>query len=396
MQLADLQRKRSLWLLLSVTVLVLLAVLRPMLMDRLEAQMNRLEPQALPVASDRASALHQQLTIVDLHADSLLWHRDLLKSSTVGHVDIPRLQQGNTALQFFTIVSKVPKDVNIHSNSAQSDAITAWTILQLWPPRTWTSLLARAEYQLQKLRRLSERSQGQLRLIGNRDELQDFLQARAEKPRLVGGIAGLEGGHALEGQLANLQRLHSLGLRMLGLVHFFDNELAGSAHGQRQAGLSEFGRAVIIEAEKLGIIIDLAHASEKAIEDVIAMSTAPLVVSHTGVKATCDNPRNLSDAQIQAIAATGGLIGIGYWPTAVCAPTPEAIARAIHHVANLVGVEHVGLGSDYDGVTTVPFDTSQQLVLTQALLDQGFSDADIHKISGGNALRVLSRTLPTQ
>jgi microsomal dipeptidase-like Zn-dependent dipeptidase len=147
-----------------------------------------------------------------------------------------------------------------------------------------------------------------------------------------------------------------------------------------------------MEAKKM--TVDLAHASAKTIDDVLAIATRPVVVSHTGVKGTCDNQRNLSDEQLKGIARTGGVIGIGYWETAVCGKDAKAIAQAIRYTANLVGVEHVGLGSDFDGAIAAPFDTTGLVQITDALIAEGFSDDEIGKIMGRNALRVLIQNLP--
>jgi microsomal dipeptidase-like Zn-dependent dipeptidase len=130
------------------------------------------------------------------------------------------------------------------------------------------------------------------------------------------------------------------------------------------------------------------------IEDVLALTARPVVVSHTGVKGTCDTPRNLSDRYLRAIAAQGGLIGVGTWPTVVCDTDPAAIARAMRHVADLVGVEHVALGTDFDGTVKPPFDAAGLPQLTEALLDIGFSAAEVQQIMGGNVVRFLRGALP--
>lgn len=141
------------------------------------------------------------------------------------------------------------------------------------------------------------------------------------------------------------------------------------------------------------MIIDLAHSSAATFADVMAIATRPVVVSHGGVKATCNTPRNLTDAQLQMLKANGGMIGIGYWDAAVCAPTPQATARAILHVIRQAGIDHVGLGSDYDGGTTVGFTTEHLEAVTQALMAAGLSDSDIAKVMGGNAARLLAAGL---
>jgi membrane dipeptidase len=119
------------------------------------------------------------------------------------------------------------------------------------------------------------------------------------------------------------------------------------------------------------------------------MATRPVVSSHGGVQATCKVNRNLTDDEVKGIANTGGVIGIGYWQGAVCSTKPQDVARAIAHVRDLVGIDHVGLGSDFDGSTTTGFDSSQVAAVTQALLNSDFSEEDIRKVMGGNVLRVL-------
>lgn len=142
------------------------------------------------------------------------------------------------------------------------------------------------------------------------------------------------------------------------------------------------------------MIIDLAHASSQTIDEVLALHTRPLMVSHTGVKGTCDNNRNLSDAHLQAIAATGGLIGIGFWETAVCGRDVAAIVRAIQYAVAKVGYRSVALGSDWDGAVLTPIDASQTDQLTAALLEAGMSIDEVSAIMGGNVRDFLLLNLP--
>jgi len=147
--------------------------------------------------------------------------------------------------------------------------------------------------------------------------------------------------------------------------------------------------------EQLGMLVDLAHASPTTIDDATAMATKPLVISHTGVKGTCDNTRNLDDARIREVAGTRGVVGIGYWETAVCGTDAAAIARAAHYVTNLVGIDSVALGSDFDGAIAAPFDVTGLPLIVDALIAEGYGEGDIAKIMGGNAVRVLSEVLPS-
>jgi membrane dipeptidase len=142
------------------------------------------------------------------------------------------------------------------------------------------------------------------------------------------------------------------------------------------------------------MIVDLAHASSQTIDEVLQISQQPVLVSHTGVRGTCDNVRNLSDRQLQQIAKTGGLIGIGFWKTAVCGDTVGAIVKAIRYAVDQVGVEHVALGSDFDGAVRLPIGAAQMVQITAALKDGGFSDADIQQIMGLNSIRLMQKLLP--
>ncbi|HEX5707520.1 MAG TPA: membrane dipeptidase, partial [Pyrinomonadaceae bacterium] len=144
------------------------------------------------------------------------------------------------------------------------------------------------------------------------------------------------------------------------------------------------------------ILIDLAHASEATLDDVLALATRPVVVSHTGLRGVCPNARNLSDEHARRVAATGGLIGVGFWPTATCGREAASIARSIRYATNLVGVRHVALGSDFDGTVATPFDATGLVQITDALLAEGFNEDEIKLIMGENVLRLLSETLPTQ
>jgi len=324
----------------------------------------------------------------------LLWDRDLLVKNTRGQVDIPRLVEGNVALQAFTIVTKVPRGLNYESNSDQSDMITLLAVLERWPVATWASLKERALYQARRLNAIASRSQGKFVVIRTAADLRSYVARRQQKSGMTAGLLGVEGAHALEGDLANIDEFFDSGIRMIAPTHFFDNDIGGSAHGLRKGGLTEKGKEMIRRMQARHMIVDLAHASSKVFEDVLSIATLPVVVSHTGVKGTCDNARNITDEQIRGIAGTGGVIGIGYWENAVCGKDTKAIARAIRHTAEVGGVEHVALGSDYDGRVTVPFDTSGVGKVTEALIDAGFSDQEIRSIMGANVLRVLAETLP--
>jgi membrane dipeptidase len=344
--------------------------------------------------SERARSLHASLIVADLHCDALLWGRDLAQRSSWGHVDVPRLVEGRVALEVFAVVTQTPRGLNIERNDASSDNVRWLALAQRWPPRTLGSLLQRALYQADRLHAAARASAGRLSVVTTAAELTAHLRRRQADSSLTAGILALEGSHALEGDVAHLDDLERAGFRIIGLAHFFDNPMAGSAHGVTKGGLTEAGRTLLRRIEEHKLIVDVAHASPRTIEDVLALAQRPVIVSHTGVRGTCNNTRNLSDEQLRAIAGRGGLVGIGFWETAVCGHDAPAIARAIRHAASVAGVEHVALGSDYDGAVGVPFDASRLAELTEALLAQGFSEADVARLMGGNQLAFLERVLP--
>ncbi|HEY5460081.1 MAG TPA: dipeptidase [Sphingomicrobium sp.] len=378
------------WALLIFVVLVIAAAVM-FLPGWIERQQNHVDGRPLIPVSEQAKALHATLTIVDLHADTLLWKRNLLNRVNRGHIDLPRLREGNVALQLFSSVTKSPHGLNYDRNSAdEADDITRLSIAQAQPVRTWDSLLQRSLWQAAKLDRAVAASNGELKQVGTPADLDALIAARSRaRDKPIGAMLTIEGLHDLEGKADNLDRLYAAGYRMASLTHFFDNQLAGSMHGEAKGGLTSFGRQIVRAMEAKGMIVDIAHCSHKCVADVLAMARRPVVSSHGGVQATCKVNRNLTDEEIRGVARTGGVIGIGYWDAAVCDLSPRSIARAIRYVRELVGIQYVALGSDFDGSTTTRFDVSQLVQVTQALIDDGFTPDEIRSVMGGNALRVL-------
>jgi membrane dipeptidase len=386
--------KKILLLILSAILVLALSVIWFVVPTRFGKQLNVTLNQPPYQASPEAIKLHKSLLIADLHADTLMWNRDLLKRGSWGHVDLPRLIEGNVAIQAFTVVTKTPRNLNIESNGDDTDDITLLAFAERWPIRSWGNLTERALYQARRLQKAEADSQGRLVILKTGGDLMRFLERRKREQGIVAGLLGIEGAHALGGDLNNLDRLIDAGFRMIGIAHFFDNEMGGSAHGLVKGGLTDKGRELVRRMQERSIFIDLAHSSPQVIDDVLSLATRPVIVSHTGVKAVCDNTRNLSDAHLKGIAQTGGLVGIGYWDTAVCGRDVKAIARAIRYTADLIGVDHVALGSDFDGSIEAPFDTTGLVQITDELLQEKFSEAEIRKIMGENVIRVFQRYLP--
>jgi microsomal dipeptidase-like Zn-dependent dipeptidase len=361
---------------------------------RTEARLCATRARSLQPVSDRARALHARLWVADLHADSLLWGRDLLTRSDRGHVDVPRLIEGNVALQVLAVTTKSPRHLNIERNDDRSDDVVLLALALGWPPATWRRLLPRALHLAARADAMAARSDGRFRIIRSRAELDAYEAARRERPAMTAGLLAIEGAHALDGDPAAVEVVADAGFRMMSPSHFFDNAFGGSAHGVRKGGLTGLGGEMVRRMEARGMLVDVAHASAATIDDVLAMAARPVVASHTGVRGVCDNARNLSDPHVRGIADTGGVVGIGFWPTACGGEDVAWIARSIVHAIDVAGVEHVALGSDFDGAVPEPFDATGLVELTDALLEAGLDDDSVAKIMGGNVRRVLADALP--
>lgn len=344
-------------------------------------------------ASPGAAGFHRNAFVADLHADTLLWDRDLLATSSRGHVDLPRLRQGNVGLQVFFSATQSPLFLSLDDNIGSPDAIGLLAWLQDWPRDARATRTGRAMHMSLKLKDFVGRSGGALRLILDRNDLKEIETARNRGGEVIGVMLGIEGAQALDGDLGNVDRLFGAGYRIFGLSHFFDTEFAGSAHGREKGGLTPRGRELVGRILAAGMIIDLSHASPKTIEDTLSIGGVTAIASHGGVRGTCDTNRNLSDNEVRAIAATGGVVGIGYFRNAVCGGTIADIVRAMRHAAEIAGVDHVALGSDWDGEATV-IDSAGIPLLTEALLESGFREEDVAAILGGNVLRIFRASLP--
>ncbi len=388
------------WLKRVLTVLALFSVtltgaffgLGPQWVDRAS---NRVVGNPGRPPTQEALALHQQLIVGDLHADSALWGKDLLAPNRHGHVDLPKLLEGGAALQMFTTVTKSPRGQNYDRNASDApDNISLLGMAQRWPTETQKSLFARAMLQAERVHAAAQQHP-QLTLIRSRSDLQALLAQRLDGNLIVGALLGTEGSHALDGKLENIERLYAAGFRMMSLQHFFDNQLGGSLHGESQGGLSAFGREAVTKMQELGIMIDVAHSSEATVRDTLTTTKgAALMVSHTGFQGHCPSPRNISDETMEMVAAAGGLIGVGFWADVTCGEDIDAIAGALRYGIDRFGLEHIALGSDWDGSVTTPITAAQLPHLTQALLDHGFAEEEVQAVMGGNLARFLAEHLP--
>lgn len=376
---------------LALAALVVFFTLMPGL---LEQQVNKIAGDAGSEPDAASLALHGTLVIADLHADTTLWSRSLLGHADRGHVDIPRMLEGNIALQMFTAVTKSPRGQNYDANSAESpDVISLLALAQRWPIETRDSLTARALHQASRLEDAAQSSDSFM-LVTSKGELNSLLAERARGTQIIGGLLGTEGSHALDGKLANIDTLYEAGFRMMSLQHFFDNKLGGSLHGLSNAGLTVFGEQAVDKMVAKGIMIDVSHSSEQVVLDVLARTSVPLIVSHTGLRGHCDSKRNISDHTMRLVAERGGIIGIGFWDAAVCEESIDAIVGALRYGIDTFGLAHIALGSDWDGAITAPIDVANIARLTHSLVQAGFSEREIRAVMGENIVTFFQAHLP--
>jgi membrane dipeptidase len=323
-----------------------------------------------PEREEQVRRLHRMTTVIDAHGDSfrfVVWgERRLYERSDKGQVDFPRALEGGLGAQIHNILLPRPKG-----------RLMVHTILKTY------------RYVVEDLREGAH-------LATLATSVEDIEAAQRDRKFAV--ILGLEGGEALEGDLELLPVFYRLGVRVMGLTWMWRNELADGTWEDSGAGLSAFGRVVVKEMNRRGIVIDTAHMTPRGILHTTELSQHPVICSHTLCRALANTgeyaTRNIGDDQIRAIARGGGVVGLAPCRTLMNNPKAEIEDLMCHfvHVAELVGPEHVGLGSDYDGGTPTPTgleDITGLPLLTSALLDQGFSESDVLHILGGNYLRVF-------
>jgi microsomal dipeptidase-like Zn-dependent dipeptidase len=438
---------RARGVLLLLVHLALLALLQgcAVAAGHAERQYNRVDPVTvmdLPAPPLEHLALHRRLFVADLHVDTLLWGRDALRRASRGHADLPRLRQGGVDLQVFAVPTNSPPERPAPGrpggycvSGEDRNLIGPLSLVQAWPAATWSDLRERAFHQARRLVDLEGRSGDPARrgdvpeliVVRTAADLRRLVEASVRGEPVLGAVLGLEGAHWIGGPgatedevRARVQELFEAGFRLFAHTHQFDNALAGSSEGCVAGSLTRHGEVALLEAERLGMVVDLAHISPIALRDALRILREPVVVSHTGVQGACEppcqRPRNLSDDELRAVVRHGGVVGIGFWPEAVGAGGPAAILRAMAHAQQALREpaflaemrradpafepsEHLAFGSDFDGAVTVPFDASGLPVLTHAMLRgvpsvHPFSPDEVRRIAGLNVCHLLARPLP--
>lgn len=324
---------------------------------------------------DTFKKIHFCTPVIDAHCDTLTvlkrQKRHLKNLSETGHLDLPRLIKGGVNVQFFaSFVSYVSPDVK--TGNPLKRALEIFDIF--YREMETAADIAEPAFSYNDIERI---------MAGKK----------------VAALLAVEGGEALAGSIEVLRMFYRLGVRCITLTWNDRNELAdGSSEHGTGGGLTSFGANVVKEMSRLGMLVDVSHLSPRGFWDVLGISEKPVIASHSNSRSVCDHPRNLDDDQIKALAARGGVMGLCFYPNFVAETKPSLDALLDHavHVAGLAGVDSLGLGSDFDGIDcTLPelTDVTCLPLVTEGLLNRGFSRTEVQKVLGGNYLRVLNQVL---
>ena len=327
---------------------------------------------------ERAMRLHRKAVVVDTHCDTLMqflpqgWGqpaRKLGERSDKGHIDLPRMVEGGVTCQTFAIYT-----------GRRAYVPEAPLVAMQMVDKFYTEI---------------ESNPG-IVAVTTHDEI-----LKTKKEGKVCGLLAIEGAEPLMGDIAVLRVYHRLGLRMLSFAWNYRTPFADGLGAKRsESKLPELGVQALEEMDRLGILFDVSHLADSVFWDVSDIMNKPFIASHSNARAVCDHPRNLTDDMIRALADHGGVMGMNFAPAFVTEEGKDAdvsrLVDHIDHIVKLAGPDHVGLGSDFDGIGSTPAgleDVSKMPNVTRELVGRGYSDEDIMKILGGNHLRVFKQVI---
>lgn len=325
-------------------------------------------PKNVTTEARDAKALHRVSIVVDLHADTLMsiaaGERTLSVRSAAGHIDVPRLRAGGVACQVFAayVSPELPPDRMYARATALLDAFDA-------DAATRDGALAKCVTVAQ-------------------------IRAAAASGR-VAAVFSIENADAIEDSVDRIDALYDRGVRIMSLTWNGSNRLADGVGGDRHGGLSAFGRTAVRHMASRGIVLDVSHLTERSFWDLVRATDGPIVATHSNAAALEPHPRNLTDEQLKAIGARGGVVGLNFYPLFLGVPTVASIAAHARHMATIMGASHIALGSDFDGIGRTPEgleDVSHMPRVTEALVAAGFTAPEVRGILGENALRVFAET----
>lgn len=329
---------------------------------------------------EEARKIHLESIIIDGHCDTILHMfprigvpgskpRSILIKSDTGHVDLPRLMEANVTCQFFALYTE-----------------------PIYKPLKAT---ARVLEMMAKFYEEIENSEGKIKIVNDSRDI-----VNAKKEGMLAALMSMEGAEPIQHNPIIIRMFHKLGLRAISLTWNERNMLAdGVGESRAQSKLTELGLKTLEEIQKTRIILDVSHLSDSCFWDVIENFNRPIIASHSNARAICSHRRNLTDEQLKAIAEKGGVVGINFAPSFITnegKATLDDVIKHINYIVNLVGINYVGLGSDFDGISSTPIgleDISKLPNLTAKLLEYGYSKKDIKKFLGENFLRVIREVI---
>ncbi|MCY1019625.1 dipeptidase [Pyxidicoccus sp. MSG2] len=384
-------------------------------------------PAAPTQVSAKARAVHESALIIDTHVDTPLrmleegFDLGSKPPNGVGHLDLTRARAGNLGAAFFSIWVEPKEFAGQYTHRALRLMDAVLQQVERHPDEMVVALSSK-----------------------------DIVAARSGKQKKLATLMGVEGGHAIQNDLGVLRDFYRLGVRYMTLTWSNTNEWADSsgdindANVKHHGGLTDFGRDVVREMNRLGMLVDISHVADSTFFDVMKVTKAPVIASHSSARALTDHPRNMTDEMLKAVAANGGVVMVNFfsafidddfrkgyaamaperktatealearnkdkdpatqfrlsqaadweWAAKVKRPPLDALINHIDHIAKVAGVDHVGLGSDFDGITSTPegIDSVADLPrITEALMARGYTREQLHKILGGNLLRVFRET----
>ncbi len=339
-----------------------------------------------PMVSERARKIHESGMLFDGHNDLpwQIWQQagssfekmDIARPQPKLHTDIPRLKKSGLKAQFWSVY--VPAETDITGDA-----------------------LLKTLGQIDLAHRMVKKYPDMFEMAATANDIE-----RIARQGKIASMLGVEGGHSIENSLQNLKRFYDLGVRYMTLTHSRSLNWADSATDEPSAnGLSPFGEEVIREMNRLGMLVDLSHVSPNTMKAALKVTKAPVIFSHSSARAICDHPRNVPDDVLRELPKNGGVVMVNFFsgfivPTEQLKQDPKSrgtlsdVVDHIEHIIQVAGIDHVGIGSDYDGVSRLPVgleDVSCYPAITQELLSRGYDEKAIHKILGGNILRVLRK-----
>jgi membrane dipeptidase len=329
--------------------------------------------------------IHNEAVVVDTHCDTLKCLMPMFTlqrnsqwddrskigmgvRSDLGHVDIPRLKEGGVDCQVFAVSS-------VRDRTRPYALRTAMEMIDIFY-------------------RECERHEDSITPVTTHGGI-----VKAAEEGKVAAMLSIEGADVVEGKIGILRVFHRLGVRMVGLVHSLRNEFAdGVADNRTKGGLSELGVQAVEELDHLGVLIDISHLSDAGFWDLMDVAKGPVMASHSNARVVCDHPRNMTDEMIEAMADRGGVMGMNFAPSFVhpTQATVRGVVDHIDHIVDLVGPDHVGLGSDFDGIPSTPQgleDVTKMPNITAELLERSYDEEDVRKILGENHLRLIKRVM---